>query len=558
MIDSANKILPTVLLLTVICFIANGQTNVSGFISANTTWNLAGSPYIVVGNALVSHGYTLTIDPGVTVKFNADKALQIDGELIAIGTPVNRITFTSNQPNPSPGDWAKVHFADTCVSAVFDSSGNYVSGCIMKYCDVLYGGGLGFGEIHIVNSFPYFSHCNILNSASSGIYLSGSTYLIDSSVIKDCVESGLYFSNYFYYGCGLVIQGDTFEHNGCGITFDSPHQPCLHYIKNNYFYLNTGGAIFTPSGLGNIKITENEFMSNSGSTISGLLGADIECNKFLNNQTGNGVVIEMYLPYDSGIIANNLFDGNSSSFFVADITVGYYNPMYFINNILKDNLSLSGICRFSNLVLTDQQLLKIHHNDFSDNEANEIINIVGDNNNANLNFVYMKFNNFQDPNSQYELYNSIPYGAPDIYADGNYWGTTNTQHIDSVIYDYFDFANQSVVYYLPVLSEAVVIDSTCSPIQTGINNLDILSINSGIVLYPNPVSEDLNLQLQDKNDKISELSVTNTLGQKVAEQKVKGNDAGKITVTLKSLPPGVYFLRVETEKKILTGKIIKE
>src|SRR5258705_851831 len=125
------------------------QTNVSGFINANTTWNLAGSPYIVVGNALLSHGYTLTIEPGVIVKFNDSTALQIDGELIAIGTANQRITFTSNQPVPAPGDWGKIHFADTCVNAVFDASGNYLSGCIMKYCDVMYGGELGAGEIHI-------------------------------------------------------------------------------------------------------------------------------------------------------------------------------------------------------------------------------------------------------------------------------------------------------------------------------------------------------------------------------------------------------------------------
>jgi hypothetical protein len=75
---------------------AIAQTNVSGFITANTTWTVAGSPYIIVGNTILSHGYTLTIDPGVVVKFDSLKALQIDGELHAVGTAANRITFTSN------------------------------------------------------------------------------------------------------------------------------------------------------------------------------------------------------------------------------------------------------------------------------------------------------------------------------------------------------------------------------------------------------------------------------------------------------------------------------
>src|SRR5207248_1080840 len=95
-----------------------GQTNVSGFISANTTWNLSGSPYIVVGNALLSQGYKLTINPGVVVKFDSAKTLQIDGELIALGTNSERITFTSNKSIPKAGDWGEIHFADSCTDAV--------------------------------------------------------------------------------------------------------------------------------------------------------------------------------------------------------------------------------------------------------------------------------------------------------------------------------------------------------------------------------------------------------------------------------------------------------
>ena len=149
-------------------FSVNAQTYISGFINANTNWTVAGNPYIVTSNALVSQGYTLTIDPGVIVKFNPSCALQIDGQLIAVGTPASHITFTSNISS-SPGAWDKLHFSGYCVGANFDANGNYLSGSIVKYADVLYAGGVGYGAVHIESSWPYLSHCTVRLSKAAGI-----------------------------------------------------------------------------------------------------------------------------------------------------------------------------------------------------------------------------------------------------------------------------------------------------------------------------------------------------------------------------------------------------
>jgi len=112
----------------------SADTSVGGQITSNTTWTKANSPYIVTSSVLVNQGVTLTIEPGVTVKFDSAKALQVEGELIARGTEAEPIVFTSNQPSPAPGDWGNILFTDTSVDAQYDAAGNYTGGSIMQYC----------------------------------------------------------------------------------------------------------------------------------------------------------------------------------------------------------------------------------------------------------------------------------------------------------------------------------------------------------------------------------------------------------------------------------------
>ncbi|MGZ4116524.1 MAG: hypothetical protein ACXVPY_03545, partial [Bacteroidia bacterium] len=93
--NSTKKILTTVTLLATLFFSVKGQTSVSGGIYSNTTWTLSGSPYTITADVVVFPGVTLTIQPGVTVKFDNAVELEIrQAALIAIGTSVDPITFT--------------------------------------------------------------------------------------------------------------------------------------------------------------------------------------------------------------------------------------------------------------------------------------------------------------------------------------------------------------------------------------------------------------------------------------------------------------------------------
>ncbi len=90
----------------------NGKTTAvaGGTLSQNTTWTLANSPYQVAASVTVPAGKTLTIEPGVTVYFNAGASLAVNGQLWAQGTPYRRIRLT--RPPGATGSWGGLQFAD--------------------------------------------------------------------------------------------------------------------------------------------------------------------------------------------------------------------------------------------------------------------------------------------------------------------------------------------------------------------------------------------------------------------------------------------------------------
>ena len=123
-------ILVIVLLVTFLFSDRASATDVSGPITVNTTWDLAHSPYNVVGSVTVNAGATLTIGTGCVVnvsgsattitvndngvlsigsgvvfKFNYASSynLYVNGKLLANGTSGSPIYFTSYRDDNEEG-----------------------------------------------------------------------------------------------------------------------------------------------------------------------------------------------------------------------------------------------------------------------------------------------------------------------------------------------------------------------------------------------------------------------------------------------------------------------
>ncbi len=100
------------------------DTLVSGTIATNTTWTVAGSPYVLTGHVVVvgAAAPVLTIEPGVTVKASGAFYLHMGsggqpGRLVAVGTAENPILFTTNQPTVTAGFWRGLYLTSAASPA---------------------------------------------------------------------------------------------------------------------------------------------------------------------------------------------------------------------------------------------------------------------------------------------------------------------------------------------------------------------------------------------------------------------------------------------------------
>lgn len=228
---------------------SQAATNVSGTISANTTWTTANSPYVVTSNISVSSGVTLTIENGVTVQFNDGFGMTVLGTLNATGT-----VFTSSSANPVKGKWTSISVGDPANSGVLS----------MSSCQVSYAEFIVVNKGNFVATGTTISNCLYYGILINGVTNNAAQVSLTGGAINNVGQS-----------CLFVSQNGSFNINGTQLSGAN------YGVYTNYSSFNassiTGGSI---SGM-----TQAAIHSNYDSLIA-LSGVNINnCNRglLLNN-----------------------------------------------------------------------------------------------------------------------------------------------------------------------------------------------------------------------------------------------------------------------------------
>jgi len=209
---------------------ASGIQYVSGVIDGNAFWT-SDKIYIVSGNLLVANGAVLTIEPGTMIKFDPGKVLQVNGSLIAIGLPNQKITFTSNRGDPNPGDWIGIQFNDSSIDAVTDHV-QYVSGSTLQHTIIEY----AVTGILCANASPYLGYNLVRFNSDIGIMAGESSA---------------------YYDSNPVVISNEIRENANGLQTGNAIT-----VTNNLIVGNSGWGIYADRGGGPAWITHNLIARN--------------------------------------------------------------------------------------------------------------------------------------------------------------------------------------------------------------------------------------------------------------------------------------------------------
>jgi parallel beta-helix repeat protein len=255
---------------------AQAETRVGGTLHEDAAWTKEGSPYVVTGDVIVPRNITLSIDPGVTVRFKpdmpsreglsiSDLEILVRGTLVVQGAAQDTVYLTSDGDEPRWTDWQGI-IADGPEAKV------QLSAVVLEYANE---------GIKCLRGSVTAKHVTVRNCNFKGIYFLEGKGDLEDVVITSVGNEG---------GTGIGVDVD----RGASVT-----------MKQCYVVSVQNGVIFSRNSGGTIEDTIVSNCSNRGVVIR---KSNPEFNNCTITQNEYGFIISAGAA--PVIHNNNIFDNN--------------------------------------------------------------------------------------------------------------------------------------------------------------------------------------------------------------------------------------------------------
>ncbi|WP_444944680.1 right-handed parallel beta-helix repeat-containing protein [Microbulbifer sp. ZKSA006] len=300
--------------------ISNG---LSGYLTEDTTLE-AGTTYTIVNSVYVQSGVTLTIEPSARIEIAGDFSLEVYGTLDAQGTSDNPIVFTSDESEPSVGDWY----------GIVAQSGGTVN---LDYVTIEYG---DYGLYAASGSIFSLNNSTLQYADTAGVYLQGvANATVSGNTITDN-KYGFYIQGYSGTATTPTITGNTITGNSSyGFYLDGVRdadydpQPA---ITGNSIYNNSSYDLFTNNyegGVTTVNATGNWWNTTDPGSIANEVydytdeaydQPIVDYSGYLDTEGGSAAIndgLNGYLTEDTTLLADTTYTLLSTLYVQSDVTL---------------------------------------------------------------------------------------------------------------------------------------------------------------------------------------------------------------------------------------------
>ena len=345
--------------------INHAQTEVSGGLFSATTWTLAESPYIVTSDVVVFPDASLTIEPGVEVRFYSNTRLELRaGDLYATGTAEQPISFTLDAADPTSAEkWNGIENTSTEDEAITIEL-DYV---IFEYAKTAIHYGKGYANRSINNAVFRFNDRGAFDGAQgyNWVTISNTTFTANGVGMEGRMSA---------MNC-------TFQENEVGfgnpMTFadiNSGGRVTNCTFTNNELAIGTIGQIITIAIIENSTFTNNEKgyfgywanIDNSIFTNSSEVGVSVTKGDIRNSSfTENEIGLQVSLFPSSLNIYDNFFGENNAGLEIGGAGAEIYE------NTICNNIQIGAR-------LTTDQPVDLNLNCWCTSNLDEIAGLITD------------------------------------------------------------------------------------------------------------------------------------------------------------------------------------